>query len=139
MPAAYSMAVLQRHADPDLDTPHRLEQALKSNSFGVTRSVDSAATVQWRGRFACEAAGGKARVELVSITLYKAARRLRLQVVASDITVKEIRALEDAIAALLHAKIITRHLADDYVMLAPTTSEPELDGLEAEHRTRAHT
>ena len=134
MPTPFSMATIPGKIQTDSDVPDRIEQALKSNSFGVTRGVDSSAAVQWRGRFAVEAAGGKARVELVSVTYYRAARRLRLQVVASDITVKEIRALEDAIAALLHATIISRHLDGDAVMVGPVSSGPQLDGLKAEHR-----
>ena len=126
MTTTFPMAVLQGKADSNSDLPDGIEQALQCNSFGAVRSVDSTAAVQWRGRFAVEAAGGKARVELVSVTLYRAARRLRLQVMSSYITVKDIRTLEDAVAALLHASIISRHLDGDYVMLAPPASAPAL-------------
>lgn len=134
MPTTFSMAALHGKTDPASDIPDRIEQALKNNSFGVVRSVDSAAAVQWRGRFAVDTAGGKARIELVSVTFYRAARRLRIQVVAPDIAIKEIRALEDAVATLLRATIISRHLDRDCVMLAPSASGPALDGFKAEHR-----
>ena len=129
MPTPFCMATLRAAIEITPAFIDGLQQDLKATSFGITRALDTGSSVQWRGRFAVETSGGKARVESVAITLYRAARRLRIQVIADDITVKEARSLEDALVARLGATLVSRHLDGAAEMVRPAVADTALDGL----------
>lgn len=135
MASPFCMAALPAPTDITPAFIDGVERDLKSTSFGMTRAVDSTSVVHWRGRFAVETSGGKARVESVAITLYRAARRPRVQVIADDISVKEARSLEDALITRLGATLVSRHLDGKAEMVAPAFADPALDGLKAGRRT----
>jgi hypothetical protein len=77
---------------------------LGSGGASLTRALDTESVELWRGRLAT---GGPPVA--VTLTLYKAARRVRAQIMSHELTDEEQGRLEDAIVRAVSGTLVSRH------------------------------
>jgi hypothetical protein len=82
---------------------------LRTSSKDLRKVVDTEETVMWSGTFNFTAADRRPKAARANVTVYKGSKRVRIQAATHDISGDDSVALEDAIARLLGATIVSRH------------------------------
>ncbi len=82
-----------------------MEKRLSTAARDLRRIIDTDGSVMWTATFFGHVSA--------SVTVYKASKRARIQARAHNLSAEEASALEDAMARLLGATIVSRHHAPD--------------------------
>lgn len=85
-----------------------LDDSLRSAAADLRRVHQSGSVVLWSGTFSFEAGDGRTRQAGANIWLYKAAGRVRIQVLTHELAHDDVHRLQDTIARALDARILSR-------------------------------
>lgn len=117
MPCTFSIAALPAAAlDTDDPLVASLDDQLQRAAPDLRRIINTDGSVMWTGTFAFQSPDNRAKRARTNVTIYKASKRVRIQPAVHDVSPDEAGALEDLIASLLGATIVSRHQARESSM-----------------------
>jgi hypothetical protein len=111
-----------------------LEKQLRTAAVDLKRVADTEATALWEGTFKFTGADRKSKTAPCSVTIYKGSKRTRIQVKTHSLTAADNQLLEDRIAKLLGARIVSRHSADHAEVVGRLGDREALTPLEVMER-----
>lgn len=82
---------------------------LRTASKDLRKVIDTDETVMWSGTFSFTGADRRTKTAGANVTIYKASKRARIQAATHDLSREDAAALQDTIAKLLGATIVSRH------------------------------
>lgn len=109
-----------------------LDETLRSAAADLRRVRESSSVVLWTGTFSFVAVDGQVRAAAANVTVYKQAKRARIQVRTHALAHEDVHRLQDRVADLLGATIVSRRdgaLAEEARMEAHMAAEQEAAGL----------
>ena len=87
----------------------RMEEKLKTRMPDLQRTAESSAVRQWDGTIPFESPMRGSTLAPVTVTIYRNSQRARIQVMTHDLTPVEAQIVEDEVALLLEATVVSRH------------------------------
>ena len=96
-----------------------MEKQLRSASVDLRRVADTTAATLWEGTFEFTASDRKKRKAPCRITVYAGSKRARIQVNTHALSPDDNRLLEERVAGLIGARIVSRHAADVSEVVGP--------------------
>jgi hypothetical protein len=82
---------------------------LRTASPDLRKVVDTEETAMWTGTFSFMGADNRPKTAKANVTIYKASKRARIQATTHELSGSDAIALQNTIAGLLGATIISRH------------------------------
>jgi hypothetical protein len=110
VPCAFTIAALIPDVPPvDPAAVDVMESTLRRAAPDLRRLNDTESTIVWQGTMLSR---GLAQAIPISVTLYKAARRVRIQPLTHDLAASQFAVLDDGILSALRASVVSRHRPD---------------------------
>lgn len=104
-----------------------MDEQLRAAAADLRRVKDTGSVAMWTGTFTFTAGSGEQKRATANVTLYKTSRRARIQATTHELDHGDMHRLQDTIAGLLGATVISRQDGPGQSATAPTehaTSDP---------------
>jgi hypothetical protein len=86
----------------------RLDSQLRTAAEDLRKVKETSSMVMWTGTFAFVTPAGIRKQAATKVTIYKASKRARIQVLTHELPHDEVHCLQDVIANLLEATVVDR-------------------------------
>jgi len=86
----------------------RTEETMRTAAADLRRIKETSTVVMWTGTFRFTTATGAQRMAATNVTVYKDSRRARIQCLSHDLSHDEVHALQDSVASLIQASVVSR-------------------------------
>ena len=110
----------------------RLEEKLKTRVPDLQRTAESGAVRQWEGTLSFESPIRGTTLAPVKVTIYRNSKRARIQVMTHELTPIDVEIVENEVARLLEATVVSRHDAHTSTIVERPPVREESKILEAE-------